>query len=87
MTKLGEGAAQKRKRKSAEFIVRSVSELQNAETTKSCMHPRFVLALKNAKKYSPEKSIALDSSQNWRRKKKKEQLGQAVVFNLLTSHQ
>jgi hypothetical protein len=48
------------------------------------MCPRFFLALKNAKNYSPEKSIALDSSQNWRRKRKKEQLGQALVFNLLT---
>jgi hypothetical protein len=49
-----------------------------------CICPRFFLAPKNAKNYSPEKSVALDSSQNWRRKRKKELLGQGVVFNLLT---
>jgi hypothetical protein len=52
-----------------------------------CICPSFFLALKNAKNYSPEKSIALDSSQNWRRKRKKELLGQGVVFNLLMWHQ
>jgi hypothetical protein len=46
-----------------------------------CMCASFFLAPKNAKNYSPKKSIALDSSQNWRTKRKKELLGQAVVFN------
>jgi hypothetical protein len=51
------------------------------------MCPSFFLAPKNAKNNSPQKSIALDSSQNWRRKRKTEQLGQAVFFNLLMSCQ
>ncbi len=86
ITKLGEGWRgwhEKEKEKSAELIVRSVSQLQNAETTKSLYVSKLFLGSENAKNYSPQKSIALDSSQNWRRKRKKEQLGQAVVFNLL----
>jgi hypothetical protein len=79
----GEGAAEKEK-KGAELIVRGVSQLKNAETTKSLYVSKLFLSSKNAKNYSPQKSITLHPSQNWRRKRKKEQLGQEVVFNLLT---
>jgi hypothetical protein len=79
----GKGAAQKKKKKSAELIVRSISQLQNVETTKSLYVSKIFLSSEKCKKLLPREKHCSRFITKLEKKKKKRTVGTSTGFQFV----